>query len=359
MTGAAPDRAYRGCGVTGLVAAAAVAELLAAHLGLNLVVEGAIIAAAVLTFLALAWVTTVISGRETLVYYHHEIAVLAVSAAVAALAGAPVLAHLDVTALGLGTFLAFGRLGCLQAGCCHGRPWRHGVRYDDVHVRAGFPAYLRGVALFPVQLLESAAVAAIVAIGTFVLLDPAGPGRAFAFYVTAYAVVRLALEEMRGDVARRYLAGLSIPQWTSLGLLGAGATAGRLGLVPGAEARLALLVAIAEIAIVAALRRRRAGLLTPRHVRELARTATALRHATGPGEAPIVRTAGRVRVSAGQTAGRLHVSVSGDGVRLRAGQARRVAEVIAGGDARGRPQVIPGGGPPAGSTSTFHVVFDP
>jgi len=355
MTGASPDLAYRGWGATGFVAAAAVAELLAAHLGLSLIVEGAIVAAAVLTFLSLAWVTTVLTGRETIVYYHHEIAVLAVSAGVAALAGAPVLAHLDVTALGLGTFLAFGRLGCLQAGCCHGRPWRHGVRYGDAHVRAGFPAYLRDVALFPVQLLESAAVAAIVAVGALVLLNADHPGRAFAFYVSAYAVIRFALEEMRGDVARRHVAGLSVPQWTSLVLLCAGGVAGRLGLVPGAAAWLALLVAVAELAIVTGLRRRRAGLLTPGHVRELTRTATELRGPAVPGAPPVVRTAGPVRVSAGRTAGRLHVSVSGDGVRLRAGQARRVAEVIAGSDARGRPHVIPG----QASGSTFHVLFDP
>ena len=30
--------------------------------------------------------------------------------------------YLDATALGLGAFLACGRVGCTLAGCCHGRP---------------------------------------------------------------------------------------------------------------------------------------------------------------------------------------------------------------------------------------------
>ena len=37
---------------------------------------------------------------------------------------AGVAAGLDAAVLGIGAFLAFGRIGCLNAGCCHGRPAR-------------------------------------------------------------------------------------------------------------------------------------------------------------------------------------------------------------------------------------------
>ena len=99
------------------------------------------VVAAIATFCLLAMTMKVVIGREALIYYHHEIAVLSVTAGLVALTGAPVLDHLDATALGLGTFLAFGRVGCLFSGCCHGRPARAGVRYGAAHP---VPRYLLG-----------------------------------------------------------------------------------------------------------------------------------------------------------------------------------------------------------------------
>ena len=69
---------------------------------------------------------------------------------------------LDVTALGLGVFLTCGRCGCLMVGCCHGKPFRWGVRYGEAHAREGFPAVYVGARLFPVQALEAVIVAAVV-----------------------------------------------------------------------------------------------------------------------------------------------------------------------------------------------------
>jgi len=215
------------------MASLAVAAVLTSRLGLRLGDEAVIAGGGVTTFLALAWLTKLGSGRETLTYYHHEVAIFAVAALLAASLHAPILAHLDVTALALGTFLVFGRIGCLRAGCCHGRPWHRGVRYGAEHVEAGFPSYLRDLPLVPVQALESAAVALIVLIGAALFLDPRAPGRAFSFYLVAYAVVRLALEEARGDTARRHLRGLSEAQWTSLALIVATLSAELAGLLPG------------------------------------------------------------------------------------------------------------------------------
>src|SRR5262249_33355556 len=150
--------------------------------------------------------TKVLLGREALIYYHHEIAVLAVTALAAWALGAPVAAHLDAQALGLGAFLAFGRLGCLCAGCCHGRPARRGgVVYGAAPEAGGVAAPRRGVPLVPVQAIEAAAVCALVVVAA---LASARPGAAFALYVSGYAVIRFALETQRGDACRPYRHGL-------------------------------------------------------------------------------------------------------------------------------------------------------
>src|SRR5688572_5004142 len=99
--------AFRTCGWIGFAAGCAVAF------------GAALVATAVATFLAVAMATKILAGRELLVYYHHEIAVLTAVGLAAWASGAPVLPHLDAMALAVGAFLVFGRIGCLLAGCCH------------------------------------------------------------------------------------------------------------------------------------------------------------------------------------------------------------------------------------------------
>src|SRR3712207_6538150 len=72
--------AFQVCGYAGLALAWALALALVAHRGLPLWPMAAVALAAMATFLALALATKVITGREVLVYYHHEIAVAAVAA---------------------------------------------------------------------------------------------------------------------------------------------------------------------------------------------------------------------------------------------------------------------------------------
>jgi hypothetical protein len=335
--------------VAGLVAAIGVAELLAASLRLSLVVETAVIGAAIATFLALAWLTKVVTGRESLTYYHHEVAVLAVAGAVCALAGGPVLAHLDVTALGLGAFLACGRLGCLSAGCCHGRPAAHGIRYRAEHVDAGFPRYLEGVPVIPVALIESLAAAAIVAIGALTVLDRHDPGAALTFYVTAYALVRLALEELRGDIVRRYAHGLSEAQWTSLALIVAVTAAQFAGVLPAGGRVVVPALAAIELSAIVLVRRRRPALLDPAPVRELLAAARALRGRGETADVVTLATSSGVRLSGGATSGVEHYSLSLDGDRLLAADADRLARAIA----PSRPfQLV------AGTAAVHHLVFD-
>lgn len=224
--------AFHACGYAGLVAGVALGVTVCARHGFSAAFFLATVVAAAATFLGLALAVKVVSGAERLVYYHHEIAVFVVTALVATSARQPVLRHLELIALFVGTFLACGRVGCFMVGCCHGRPSRRGVVYGDAHVEAGFPARLARTPLFPVQLVEAVAVAAIVVAGT-ALVDPAAPGRALVWYVTAYGCLRFVLEPFRGDAdVRPHFVGVSEAQWISVASAVCVATLSRAGVLP-------------------------------------------------------------------------------------------------------------------------------
>jgi hypothetical protein len=336
--------AFRLWGTVGFLAACAVALGVSDARGLSLAHEAGIIALSVCVFLGLALASRAISGVETLVYYHHEVGVLAAAAGLAALLHAPVLDHLDATALGLGAFLAFGRIGCLLVGCCHGRPARHGIRYGADHVAAGLPAYLEGSRLLPVQALEAVAVGALVS--TELIWAPATPGSAFGLYVTGYAVLRFALEELRGDPCRRLMHGLSEAQWTSLTIVISLTAFAAGGLVP----ELAVHAAASALLLAAAplVARRGGSLLDPGHVREL---ATAL--CAPPAGRPVVNvTSLGLRISWGRAANARHYTLTLCAGELRTEDAAALARVLSWlSGARGQPQLV------AGAAGAVHVVF--
>ena len=211
--------AFQVCGYTGLVLATLLVITLVTYLGLSLWVMAAIILSAVLTFLGLAMVTKIITDEERLIYYHYEIAVMLVIAALLWLSRQPILAYLDITTLGLGVFLACGRVGCLMVGCCHGVPHSWGVRYWAAHTATGLSPYHIEVRLFPIQAVESLWVLGIVFVGGAFVLSGQAPGQALAWYVVTYSLGRFCFEFMRGDLQRPYYGGLSEAQWTSLLLM--------------------------------------------------------------------------------------------------------------------------------------------
>ncbi len=338
--------AFRLCGAIGFLAACGVALGVSAATGLSLATEAVLIAVSVIVFLSLALLTSAVTGREQLIYYHHEVAVLAAVAGVADLLDAPVLAHLDATVLGLAAFLACGRIGCLLAGCCHGRPSRRGVSYGGEHAAAGFPEYLVGVRLFPVQALEALIAAGLLAAGLIALSGPAG--EAFGLYVTGYAVARFGLEELRGDTLRRYWHGLSEAQWTSFAVASAMTAMAALGWLPGLAAH-AIATGILALAGLVIARRPPRGLLDPRHVGELARALPAARE----GVPAVATTSLGLRVSAGVTDGAGHYTITRPPHALNAAEAARLARVIAW--LRGQhetAQLVRG-------PRAFHVVFPP
>lgn len=265
------------CGVSGLTVAVALgAGLVTWRADLSLSVLAAVVVASCATFLVLTFATKVVVGVEKLIYYHHEIAILLVAGLLLRLLGQPVVPYLDVTVLGVGMFLAWGRIGCLMVGCCHGRPHRWGVCYGSEHVAEGFAPHLAGVRLFPIQLVESALVLVTVGWGTLLVWQGGQPGEALIFYVMGYGAARFALEFARGDADRPYLAGFSEAQWTSLAIMGVALAAGLRGDLPLRAWHWGAVVIVGVMAVTAYLKRRLAGvpkhtIFHPHHIDEVAR----------------------------------------------------------------------------------------
>jgi hypothetical protein len=161
----------------------------------------------------------IITGREDLVYYQHEISILVCCWITLKLMGVPVLPYLDITLLGVGAFMAFGRWGCFSVGCCHGRPSKFGVVYSPEHGEAGFPKYYVGIRMFPIPLIESAWVFCTVAIGVYTIINGFPAGTALVVYTVIYGLARFFFEYFRGDPERPYWNGFSEAQWTTLALL--------------------------------------------------------------------------------------------------------------------------------------------
>jgi phosphatidylglycerol:prolipoprotein diacylglycerol transferase len=119
----------------------------------------------------------------------------------------------DVWAPSIAVGHAIGRLGCFCAGCCYGvptgLPW--GVVFNNPETLA-----IRGVALHPTQLYESAAELLNFVILVMVRRKKAFHGQLFWLYVLNYAVIRAVIELFRGDIERGFiLPGISISQGIS------------------------------------------------------------------------------------------------------------------------------------------------
>lgn len=352
------------CGVAGFALSLVTTQALIVREGLSRGVLAAITVAAVATFFGLVLATKILTGRERIIYYHHEIAVIAVTTLLVWLVRKPVLPYLDITILGIGIFLAGGRVGCLMAGCCHGRPHAWGVYYTEEHAVAGFPSYLLGVRLFPIQAAEALCVLCIVLVGVYFVLSGRPPGTAFSLYVVAYGLGRFFFEFARGDADRPFWLGFSQPQWLSLFLMGAAVWAELSGSLPLSRWHLAVLALLCAVVLLTGLRRRLPTtpafqLLQPKHVRQIAHALKS--HASVPSTAhasliPIARTSLGILISGSElrsgTDRVFHYTISSDRERMTEPAARTLAKLI--GCLKGlasTEQLI------AGSHGVFHVVM--
>ncbi len=129
--------------------------------------------------------------------------------------------------------LAFGRMGCLLAGCCFGAPtslpW--GLSFpprssaSEEQAKAHLLESVRtwSLPVHPTQIYESAASLSIAAVCMFwVLPRKRYDGQVFAASLVLYAIARFLVEILRRD-ARGGAAGLSTSQLIGIGLIAAAA----------------------------------------------------------------------------------------------------------------------------------------
>ncbi|MEW6734486.1 MAG: prolipoprotein diacylglyceryl transferase family protein [Acidobacteriota bacterium] len=268
--------AFQVCGYIGLAMATLLTMFLVSNLNLSPLVMAIIILVAIVTFLGLVMATKIVTGVERIVYYHHEIAVLLVTAILLWLLGKPTLVYLDVTILGIGLFLVCGRIGCLMVGCCHGRPYHFGVCYKQEHAIVGFTNYYVGIRLFPIQAVESLWVLSVVVIGIVITLSSHISGSTLAWYIVAYDLGRFCFEFMRGDPERPYYLEFSQPQWLSLLLICLVAVAELTGVLPFQIWHILAMGCLAIAMLIIVLKRRlqsinKDKLLHPHHVKEVAK----------------------------------------------------------------------------------------
>jgi phosphatidylglycerol:prolipoprotein diacylglycerol transferase len=101
-----------------------------------------------------------------------------------------------------------GRIGCLLAGCCFGKPtdffW--GIFLHD-HYR------------HPTQLLEAIG---LFVIGIFLLKSKSDKRKLVSIYLVSYGALRLFIEALRGDMVRGMWGMFTPSQWISLALIVSG-----------------------------------------------------------------------------------------------------------------------------------------
>ena len=124
----------------------------------------------------------------------------------------------DVFAPGIALGHVTGRLGCLAAGCCYGRPtslpW--GITFTNPLAAANVGTPL-GISLHPTQIYEAGAELLI--LGVLLATERRGrpfAGRTFWGYMFLYAVSRYIIEDYRGDPRGTVFGIFSTSQFISL-----------------------------------------------------------------------------------------------------------------------------------------------
>jgi phosphatidylglycerol:prolipoprotein diacylglycerol transferase len=139
----------------------------------------------------------------------------------------------DMAGFGIPLGLAFGRIGCLLAGCCFGAtcdlPWaiafpgRSPASEEQFRDQLLTSSKLWSLPVHPTQIYESAA-SLVIAAFCLMWLHPRKryDGQVFAASIALYAAARFGLEFLRRD-DRGGFWGLSTSQWIGVGLLGCAA----------------------------------------------------------------------------------------------------------------------------------------
>jgi hypothetical protein len=298
--------AFRSLGIVGFHVALVTAVLAGMRTGTPLVTTLGLSAVAGLSFFAWGHLRRAVTGVERLVLVEYVWVALACVAAflwASGVSGDSRTSTLDVFAVAVCPFLAFGRLGCLVVGCCHGVAAPVGVRYGPGH---HLPARLEHRRLLPVPLVESVALVGIGAVGLVVAGRP--PGAATVWFLAAYAVLRFGLERLRGD-HRPAVLRVPVAKAVCVAQLGVAVALSEAWLVPGPPGRATVVGAAAlGVALVAGLAlsgSRADPLASPRHQDDVWRIVSGFLHEVAPGS-PVATAATPLGVIVG-------VSDAGDG----------------------------------------------
>jgi prolipoprotein diacylglyceryltransferase len=322
---------YFGLGIVGTLTGAAVASALAIAGGYSVLLAAAATVSTITAFFVGVKTAQVLLGHERIVLYELFLHALASTAVILEILGLPLRAGLDLTVIGIGVMLVFGRVGCLQVGCCHGRPARWGIVYGQDHARSGFASCYVGVRLFAVQLVEAVVTAAIVAICALVYVRyPAG--QALCLYASLYGPVRFGLELVRGDDDRPHLAGASEAQWLALVTGWCAAWAGEGWNLPFSTLHnvVAIILTLSMVALVVAdraLRYRGWWFRDPGRMRELAEALRRLLSTAGD-SIRLIETPSGLRVSCSRERGGLVLGMSCSHQALSMATARALARNV-------------------------------
>jgi phosphatidylglycerol:prolipoprotein diacylglycerol transferase len=151
------------------------------------------------------------------VFYGGLLAALGVAIVLVRRYGLRIWATADLFAPGIALGHVIGRLGCLLAGCCYGRPadvpWAITFTNPLAASNVGTPL---GVPLHPTQLYDAGAELLIMIV--LLVTERRGrtfEGRTFWLYMLLYGISRFIIEFYRGD-DRGTIAGISTSQAVSL-----------------------------------------------------------------------------------------------------------------------------------------------
>lgn len=117
----------------------------------------------------------------------------------------------DAFALAMPLAHAIGRLGCLAAGCCWGKPTTSPLAITFHNPECVLPTELLGIPLHPAQMYEAAGNLAILAL--LWLSRTKYSGRLFGIYLLLYGILRFNLENIRGsNLTEPHMLGFTVAQ---------------------------------------------------------------------------------------------------------------------------------------------------
>ena len=141
----------------------------------------------------------------------------------AALTQTPLLGLLDGFAVGIPLAQMFGRIGCLNYGCCHGKECssshQFGIRYFNAETKVlRYDPCLKGKRLFPTQIYSALGNLTIylIILSLWLIWDTRPVGVLAATYMSLYGLKRFSVEFLRGEFPRVNFFGFTLWQWFSL-----------------------------------------------------------------------------------------------------------------------------------------------